>query len=447
MKDFHHALKIVDDLCIGCSKCMNICPTHAIRVRRGKAKLMDNRCIDCGECYRICPVSAITIEQDDFSKIYDYKYRVALVPAVFFGQFPSRFKIPNIYNTLIELGFTHVFEIENGVKIIREQATGIMKSGHETKPLISAFCPAIVRLIQVKFPALVHHFILLKPPLDVAAIWFRKYLETKGASEAETGIFYITQCPAKIAAIKSPAENEQSPISGVINMDEIFNKVYQKLLTTGEDKNPDSAGPFPLAPDDILWSLTTGESNHAPGRRMAIDGVHNVINFLEKLEQEEHPDFDFLELRSCDESCAGGVLTVENRFLTAERLRSRARKASLPEHASPLPDFSEEMQTLIKLEKINPRSMMKLDEDMGESLRKMNLIRQILQMLPMVDCGACGSPGCHALAEDIVQGRAIMENCIFIQRRYEQKGMLKPSDAVNIQKKIWGNDKFDTNNH
>jgi Fe-S-cluster-containing hydrogenase component 2 len=45
MKDFHHALKIIDDLCIGCSKCMNICPTHAIRVRKGKAKLMDNHCI------------------------------------------------------------------------------------------------------------------------------------------------------------------------------------------------------------------------------------------------------------------------------------------------------------------------------------------------------------------------------------------------------------------
>jgi uncharacterized Fe-S cluster-containing protein len=63
-----------------------------------------------------------------------------------------------------------------------------------------------------------------------------------------------------------------------------------------------------------------------------------------------------------------------------------------------------------------------------------------------VDCGACGSPGCQALAEDIVQGRAIMENCIFIQRRYEQKGMLKPSDAVEIQKKIWGADKFESNN-
>ena len=87
---------------------------------------------------------------------------------------------------------------------------------------------------------------------------------------------------------------------------------------------------------------------------------------------------------------------------------------------------------------------MKLDEDMGLALQKMKLIRQIVQMLPMADCGACGSPGCYALAEDIVQNRGIMENCIFIQRRYEEKGMLKPSDSLKIMKNVWGSDKFES---
>lgn len=447
MKDFHHALKIVDDLCIGCSKCMNICPTHAIRVRKGKAKLLDNRCIDCGECYRICPVSAIIIEQDDFSKIFDYKYRVALVPAVFFGQFASKYKRHKIISCLIELGFSHVFEVENGVQIIKEEARRILKSNPETKPLISTFCPAIVRLIQVKFPALVHNFILLKPPLDVSAIWFRQYLYSKGALAEETGIFYVTQCAAKIAAVKSPAEEEESPISGVINMDEIFNKVNLKLREEHGRESCPVSEPFDLNSVDVLWSLTTGESNHALGRRMAIDGVHNVTNFLEKLEQEENPDFDFLELRACDESCAGGVLTTENRFLTAERMRSRARKVSAADEAKKVvlqhPDINECIKELIHIPEIKPRSMMKLDEDMSEAMRKMQLIRQIMQMLPMVDCGACGSPGCQSLAEDIVQSRAIMENCIFIQRRYEQKKMLKSKDSIEIMKKIWGEDKFE----
>jgi len=88
--------------------------------------------------------------------------------------------------------------------------------------------------------------------------------------------------------------------------------------------------------------------------------------------------------------------------------------------------------------------MMKLDENINEAMRKIKLIRQIMQMLPNVDCGACGSPGCQALAEDIVQGRGLMENCIFIQRRYELKGMLNPSDSTKIMKNVWGEDKFET---
>ncbi|NCA85581.1 MAG: 4Fe-4S dicluster domain-containing protein [Clostridia bacterium] len=450
MSDFHHALKIVDDLCIGCSKCMNICPTHAIRVRNGKARLMDNRCIDCGECYRICPVSAIIIEQDDFSRIFNFKHRVALVPAVFFAQFAAKHSVEQITQTLLELGFTHVFEIENGARLIRQETRNLLAENRELKPLISTFCPAIVRLVQVKFPALVHHLMLLKPPLDAAAIWFRHHLEQHGARRDETGIFYVTQCAAKIAAIKSPAEGEASPISGVINMDEIYNKVSAKLKD-GEEGLAQTTGTqvTMLGAEDVLWSLTTGESSQITGKRLAIDGVHNVTNFLEKLEQEEHPAFDFLELRACDESCAGGVLTTENRFLTAERMRSRARRcaAILPEKGSAsLMHFDDEIRPLLTIAEIKPRSMMKLDEDMGEALRKMKMIRQIMQMLPMVDCGACGSPGCHALAEDIVQGRGMMENCIFIQRRYEQKGMLKPEVSAEIVKKIWGANKIDNEN-
>jgi iron only hydrogenase large subunit-like protein len=441
MKDFHHALKIIDELCIGCSKCMNICPTHAIRVRNGKARLLDNHCIDCGECYRICPVSAIMIEQDDFSKIFEYKKRVALVPAVFFGQFPSKFKPELISSILIQLGFTHVFEIESVVGILRKAMIEKLSKSSLPKPLISAFCPAIVRLIQVKFPALVHNFLLLKPPLDMAALYLRNYLKNETPQKEEIGIFYITQCAAKIAAIKSPAEGEASPVSGVINMDEIFNKVFKVIKESTVETIKTSGVAFTAFGEDVLWGLTTGESNRAQGRRMAIDGVHNVISFLEKLEQEDNPDFDFLELRACDESCAGGVLTTENRFLTAERIRSRVRKQT-PNNQDKKLSRLDEIAGQMTIEEIKPRSMMKLDEDMGEALRKMKLIRQIMQMLPQVDCGACGSPGCRALAEDIVQGRAIMENCIFIQRRYENKGMLKTPDAINIMRKIWGNEKI-----
>src|SRR6056297_3083675 len=86
---FHHALKIQEDICIGCAHCMNVCPTGALRVVQGKAKLLAERCVDCGECYRACPVNAITVEQDDFSRVFDFSHSVLLVPELLFGQFPE----------------------------------------------------------------------------------------------------------------------------------------------------------------------------------------------------------------------------------------------------------------------------------------------------------------------------------------------------------------------
>src|SRR6056297_3836685 len=118
-KAFHHALKIQKDICIGCSHCMNVCPTGALRVRNGKAELYGERCVDCGECYRVCPVGAIIVEQDDFSKVYDYKYSIALVPEVLFGQFPEDVSKGLVYKALRKIGFNDVYEVEYASELLK----------------------------------------------------------------------------------------------------------------------------------------------------------------------------------------------------------------------------------------------------------------------------------------------------------------------------------------
>lgn len=441
--NFHHALKIREDLCIGCSHCMNVCPTEAIRVKNGKSVLIGDRCVDCGECFRVCPVSAIIIDHDDFNYIFDYKYRVALVPAVFTGQFPEDISLRQIHSVMLELGFTHIYEVENSVDVLSETLDTYISKNNETKPLISSFCPAIVRLIQVKFPALVDNIIRLKPPLDISAHFLKKELLSKGIPSEEIGIFYVTPCAAKIAAIKDPVGETNSPIAGVINMDFLFNKVYRQV----KQRNNQSCA-IPLSPKlsgkSTCWSLTGGEASHGKGRCLAIDEIHNVIEFLERLENEEITDIDFLELRACDESCAGGVLTTSNRFLTVERLRNHAdsyHAKDEPVHPDAFRNPISEKEYLnkrIAIDEVKPRSILKLDENMAEAMRKMEKVNRIMQLLPMVDCGVCGAPSCQALAQDIAQGEAKIQQCIFIQKILEQKGEMSLDDSVEVMQDIWG---------
>jgi iron only hydrogenase large subunit-like protein len=443
---FHHALKFCKETCVGCSHCMKVCPTQAIRVHNGKAELMANRCIDCGECYRVCPVDAITVEQDDFDFIFNYKYRVALVPAVLLGQLAEEINPRQIYSVLMELGFTHVCEAETGAEILKNAMVDYVNKNPGIRPLISAFCPAIVRLIQVKFPSLVNHIIPMKPPLDIAGLYYKEILKKQGANDDEIGLFYITPCAAKIAAIKSPVGEAKSIINGVINMDFTFNKL---LTTIKQSKSPSCFVPTDsyLSTEAVLWSLTTGESSNMPGRSLAIDGINNVIEFLEELENEEVSNIDFLELRSCDESCAGGILTSTNRFFTAESLRNRAntvnKKPANSENSDEIHDYNDYLVEHLGIEKIEPRSMLKLDENIKGALEKMKKVNELMEILPYVDCGICGSPTCQSLAEDIVRQEAEVSRCIFIQRILEQKGTFTQQESIDIMKEIWGEKKLD----
>ena len=445
-QSFYHALLFRDDMCIGCTHCMKICPTEAIRIKNGKAVLAENRCVDCGECYRVCPVCAITIEQDDFDKVFNYKVRVALVPAVFIGQFPEEITTEQIYSELLELGFTHVYEVEHGVEALLPEMEKYIIGYHRQKPVFSSFCPAIVRLIQVKFPAFTEQLMHLKAPVDVAALYNRRKFFDMGFKAEEIGLFYITPCAAKIVAVRSPVGEEYSEIDGVINMNFLYNKVLTGIKKGGKDS---CLVPFrqSVKHNCIIWSLTRGESVNFSGRTLAIDGIHNVIEFLEKLENEDESDIDFLELRACDESCAGGVLATGNRFLTVERLHNRSNKArekelKKPVFQNPVLQYQEYLTQKLAVDKIRPRSMMKLDDDMIEAMKKVKKVHDLMIFLPQVDCGSCGCPTCSSLAEDVAQGKSTISKCIFVQQTLEDRSIFTHDEVVRTLKEVWGSDKF-----
>jgi hypothetical protein len=234
-------------------------------------------------------------------------------------------------------------------------------------------------------------------------------------------------------------------ITGVINMDTLYNKVY-KYIRNDRTLQPAVIPNKHLSKTALQWTLTHGEANHAPGRSLAIDEIHNVIEFLEKIESGEISDIDFLELRACDESCAGGVLLSANRFLVAERLRtySEASGSEIPVEDE-IEVYSDYLHRRINIQSISPRSMMKLDENMEEAMRKLDKSGQMLQCLPLADCGACGAPNCQAFANDIALGDADIRQCIFIQKNREQTGELTPDESLEMLKSIWGNKKFFSN--
>ena len=444
-RDFHHALTVHNDLCIGCTHCMTVCPTQAIRVRKGKATIMANRCVDCGECYKACPVSAIVVEQDDLAMIFKFPIRVILIPSVLIGQFPKKIMTSSIYNALKEIGFTHIYEVENTVDMVLEAYRQYMHE-HKERPMISSYCPAIIRLIQVKYPSLVDNIMKVNPPIDMSAMYYREKLKASGIAEEQIGLFYATPCAAKIAAVKSPVGETESAINGVININFLYNRILKFLQRKYTESEPPETDDL-LSSRGILWSLTRGEVIHSNGCALAIDGIKNVNEFLENIENEKLDQIDFLELRTCDESCAGGILISGNRFLTVERLKNRAEEyqAREDDRERKLTDGFLDINEHGFLGDISPRPMSKLDEDFTTALKKMERQRHIMCFLPGFDCAGCGAPDCQTLSEDIVQGNAQISHCIFMQHQMIKQNVLSQDQAVRISENIWGEGRLEKN--
>lgn len=434
----YHAIKVDKQKCMGCTHCMKSCPTEAIRIRGGVATINADRCVDCGNCLRACPVDAFYVNHDSLEQLQKYKYRVALFPAVLIGQFPEIYTEGKIYEALLKLGFTHIFEVEQPISVLIDEIKNKVDSASH-KPLISSFCPAIVRLIQNRYPSLVENIVSVKAPHDLAAHYAVEILTKQGIKRDEIGLFYVSPCSAKMAAVKRPIGEKESVVDGLINMNDLYNQIL-RVIDKEEKKDTKNMRSM-LTLDGIVWSLPRGEARHFKRNSMAVDGIHNVVKILERMENDEVPVIDFLELKSCHQGCAGGILLTGNRFLTVERLQKRSKRYPRAKEFDPklAAVLNEKMKTVA----IEPNYVFALDTDRLKALEKMQKVDRILCQLPGIDCGSCGAPNCHALAEDMVQGEARMTDCIFLQNRYLNEKKITIDKATKNLEKAWGKNRFD----
>lgn len=133
---------------------LNVCPTAAIRIKYGKAHHQRSRLYRLRHVPEDLSRQAIYVEQDDFNQIFKFSYRIILLPSVFIGQFPEDISEEQIFSELHNLGFHYVMEVDKSTGLLMEETKHYLQQHPRQRPFISSFCPAVVRLIQVRFPSL-----------------------------------------------------------------------------------------------------------------------------------------------------------------------------------------------------------------------------------------------------------------------------------------------------
>ena len=415
MDRYYHSVTLDKDKCVGCTNCLKRCPTEAIRVRGGRAHIIDERCIDCGECIRVCEHHAKIANTNPLSAINGFPYKIALPAPSLYGQFKNLRSISDVIEGLKMMGFDAVYEVARGADIVSVAVMERMKEPDCPRPLISSSCPAVVRLIQTRFPELIDNIVDVRSPMEVAASQARsEFAREKGVDPKDVGCFFITPCAAKMTAIRKPLGHEKSAVDGAISFLEVYG------LLSGQIKKavkPEDA-PSPRATSfGIGWARTGGEAGAVQQEEsLAVDGIDNVIRVLEEIEDNRLPGLRFFEGMACFGGCIGGPLSFENPFIARNRIRKlvlslpkvRPQDVVSPEEISGMAD------EIFCDKPLEPVKVMQLGKDVREALHNMERVEELSKKLPGLDCGSCGSPSCQALAEDIVLGYATEMDCLVL---------------------------------
>ena len=409
MEQFFHSVTLDKDSCKGCINCVKRCPTEAIRVRGGKAVIMSERCIDCGECIRVCPHHAKRAISDPLTVLDRFAYTIALPAPSLYGQFHNLEDLDLPLTALKQIGFDEVYEVSRAAELVSDATRRLMAAGKLKKPVISSACPAVLRLIRVRFAQLIDNILPLHAPIELAArIAKSQAMRKTGLPAGQSGASFISPCPAKVTAVKMPLGAQKSWVDGVVAIKDVYPQMIARMKEIAEQRAVSELSESGRM--GIGWGSSGGEAAALLNERyLAADGIENVISVLEDLEDEKFTDLDFVELNACSGGCVGGVLTVENPYIARVRLKQLRKYLPISRNhiSGTLPE------ELFWDTPVEYQPVLELDTDVAVAMDKLNAMRTIEDRLAGIDCGSCGAPTCRALAEDIVRGIASEGQCIF----------------------------------
>ena len=374
MRQYFHSIRVDTEKCDGRMKCMRVCPTQAIRVRDGKATIIDEKCIDCGECITVCPHDAIIPLTDPFGELSKFRHTIAIPSPALYAQFGREILPERILFGIKRLGFDDAFDLALTCGEVSFAIQEYLREYKGPKPLISIACPTVVRLIQVKYPELIDQLIPLEPPRELAAreIKKKKSKELK-LKEEEIGIFYLTPCPVKMISIKQPAEKGKSYLDGAISISDI----YGPLLSSLEDTEK---GSYRKELENICilgvgWAMDGGICRTLRLKNsLAVSGLADILKVFDDIERGNLRNIDFIEAYSCHQGCVGGSLTVENVYISHNKILKLIETLEY-EQIKACPDIREVRKLygqkyFFIRGKFEPRPLIPLDKDLAKAIKK-----------------------------------------------------------------------------
>lgn len=377
--------------CQKCLKCVKVCPTGAISLQDARVKIDNHKCINCASCMDACVHLGLQAKGSTLVDLENYGYKIALVPTAIFADCESKKHVQSLMNAILSLGFDEVVDLSQYDASLYHEIAKYIEVNQQQTQLISSFCPVINRLIESKYPMLLTNIVPFENIAEVAAkdIRLRKENLTR-----DVGIFYLSECVAKLPLAKYPYGNMKSSIDHAIALQDIFPIITRNRKSCEEEIDVCADGLRNVSSRLFVSQL----KNH---NIIIADGLQKVKAALELAEFGQLKNADFLFLSCCMNGCIGGNLLWGNAFNAQVNVTNLAKTATGKAiHLHPNQLYGEACAT-----SVNDR------RSLQEKLLTFAKLNEQLEQLPGYDCGACGYPSCRSMAEEIIAGNCTLKQC------------------------------------
>lgn len=413
----------VNEKCIGCNKCISLCPVLGANISvkdNNEFKVaVSNKCISCGACILSCNHNSRIYFDDTESFFYDLNNGDAIsliVDPAFYYYFGDKSR--NVLGYLKKLGVGMIYDASFGTDISMWSHAKYLEENRESgnRKIVANICDAVIRYVQNCSPELLNLFIPVASSADCTAIYASKYLKDNNK------FAYISPCVAASTTIK---ESNYSGIEYGISFDNLYEFIKGKDISDCNAKTSITSecfGKLVAFSDGYKEGLATlvGREKSMFFYNNSMNEISKMLKLYAQMDDDSLPYVLFMTI--CKHGCVFGN-GARKRQTDMPRIYSEYAKARAEVFAEvekygssqecmealhkrlgniEASDFYIEFKDNYKQEYIVPEYHINsiLNEMHKDTHDKRN-----------INCGACGYNTCRGMAIAVANGYAQIQNC------------------------------------
>lgn len=414
------------DKCQGCNKCIRFCPVEGANIAyyedgKNKVKIDEERCIRCGKCISVCDHGARDFNDDTKRFFTDLSSGINITLIVAPAVRANFENYKKLFGFFKKAGINIIYDVSSGADITTWAYLKAIKEFSLTS-VISQPCPAIVNYVEKFKPELMSNLAPIHSPVMCSAIYLKKYLNNNDK------LALLSPCISKKEEIMDENTN------GLIE----YNITYKKLLEYIES-NSINLDLYSEKDFDYIESSLGALYSRPGGLRenvealvpnawvKQIEGVESVYEYLDAYSKKiTSPKLPLLvDCLNCSQGCNKGTGTSDSGNIDIDLIDFEFNKIKQTELSRKGKGFKKRyIDTLLskfdktlKLDDFKRSYTNKKVKDFKEpSISEYEILFKSLHKITFdqqnKNCSACGYETCKAMCKAMFNNLNTKSNCM-----------------------------------